>query len=198
VTLIAVVKDDDGHLLVGADSAQVSMDSDSVWASETVRKLSTVGDRPLVWGWSGSSEIGGPFANWILGSDVDWADWATLQRGAQDEVRRLNKQMESQLVHEGQWPTTIVIAGYVEGVQDIWYIDQTNMGMSRKDVGSLFIGSAQHCASIGWTYIKRYQQPNVDEFHNWLSVLSQSVMSISPPVQLWKITPERCQEVRFD
>jgi hypothetical protein len=190
VTLIAAVRMGD-KVLIGADSAQLSQESHTgAWNETITSKLRTLPANDVVWGWSGSSTIGNPVGWWL--AQAEFPTWDSLAIQLESRVRELNTEARHQRVTG--WETRVVAAGHIGNEIRIVMVDQTAFLHDRSD-SALFEGTGAQAFKISWTHMSRYFSSTADDFSNLLDTTVRLVPGLSPPVQMWSVGKDDCQEI---
>jgi len=148
-----------GRILFGSDSLVVDGKND---IKSTYSKVSRLPGRSLVWGFAGDEGVGFRFRDWLLAYQLDPSmDWPTFADVASRALSQFNGEKRQRAKLAGvelkdEDTASVLIAGAVGGVLDVWQLDDGGSADSQKHRGFVGIGSGWPHAFLSYTTLVTY------------------------------------------
>lgn len=180
MTLLVALIDSDGGVVIAADGQESTNDGET-WGSEPTEKIYPVPGQRLMWGWSGTSDVGPFFGDWLC-AEAPMGDWQRLAAEAGPKFRDIC------LRSSPQYPggDSAIAAGWFGTDPGILWVDFT--GHANIRTTRVFEGMAKWAALWGWEYAAALQGNTPETLSRWLDhlVAHGRAQGVGPPVGIWR------------
>jgi hypothetical protein len=202
MTIIAALDAGD-HLLLASDS----MMTEATGIRITRQKLDILPNLPFAWGFSGDAGIGNQFRDWLM--SWTWpadATWRGVADAAIEELSRLNGRKRNLNELAGVDTTdddlaTVLMAGYVGGVPDIFELTNRGAAASVKNAVLAAIGSGETHARVAYHTLK-IASPALERNQDLLRFVVGITAGMAPmcgmPIRMLRIDQEHVEEVSLE
>ena len=197
MTVIAAIREHDTALLIAADTG--GEENPGQIPIVVPNKLRRHPSAPLAWAAAGNETIGADFSEWLVSYAWPPQDWKKFRDEAIEYLSQLNGRQRELLSLARKEPAAsdtavVLVAGWL-GTPEILELGDDAKVTSYIDDGFHAVGSGKAHAYIAHRTLEGITGSPIEKVHRLATVAAIMAPKSSPPVVIWRVTPDGVEEV---